>query len=235
MTPFRRDDAALDARRTDAYLEGLLAARERGGADAPADAALDPEIRRAARRLAAEPGRVHPSFRFEERLAARLAAAAAGLRAGSLTDEPAHGPAGRLATERVADRLITLPVAAALDPRPLGPAVVADERTLRELLAGLPGAALALLPVRPVIGARGTLPVLPALPVLPGRASRPMLIGGALTSALSLAGAALVAWRWTHPQLGPMARAVRAAHPGRGRRAVGAGRPLPPGLGGGLA
>jgi hypothetical protein len=39
----------------------------------------------------------------------------------------------------------------------------------------------------------------------------PLLIGGALTSAaLSLAGAAYVAWRVRHPQAGPMARAVRA-------------------------
>lgn len=40
---------------------------------------------------------------------------------------------------------------------------------------------------------------------------RPLLIGGALTSAaLSLAGAAYVAWRIRHPQTSPMARAVRA-------------------------
>ena len=40
---------------------------------------------------------------------------------------------------------------------------------------------------------------------------RPLLIGGAITSAaISLAGAAYVAWRIRHPQLGPMARAVRA-------------------------
>lgn len=40
---------------------------------------------------------------------------------------------------------------------------------------------------------------------------RPLLIGGALTSAaLSIAGAAYVAWRIRHPQTSPMARAVRA-------------------------
>jgi hypothetical protein len=40
---------------------------------------------------------------------------------------------------------------------------------------------------------------------------RPLLIGGALTSAaLSIAGAAYVAWRIRHPQMSPMARAVRA-------------------------
>jgi hypothetical protein len=46
---------------------------------------------------------------------------------------------------------------------------------------------------------------------------RPLLIGGALTSAaLSLAGAAFVAWWRTRPAT-PMARAVRAV--GRGRLA----------------
>ena len=46
---------------------------------------------------------------------------------------------------------------------------------------------------------------------------RPLLIGGALTSAaISLAGAAFVAWRLAHPgrAASPMARAVRAAHAG---------------------
>jgi hypothetical protein len=45
---------------------------------------------------------------------------------------------------------------------------------------------------------------------------RPLLIGGALTSAaLSLAGAAYVAWRRTRPPSTPMARAVRAVARGR--------------------
>ena len=46
---------------------------------------------------------------------------------------------------------------------------------------------------------------------------RPLLIGGAaLTSAaLSLAGAAWVAWRWRRPVGSPMARAVRAVARGR--------------------
>ncbi len=40
---------------------------------------------------------------------------------------------------------------------------------------------------------------------------RPLLIGGALTSAaLSLAGAVYVAWRLNRPAGGPMARAARA-------------------------
>ena len=40
---------------------------------------------------------------------------------------------------------------------------------------------------------------------------RPVVIGGVLTSAaISLAGAAYVAWRRGHPQADPMSRAVRA-------------------------
>ena len=40
---------------------------------------------------------------------------------------------------------------------------------------------------------------------------RPLLVGGALTSAaLSLAGAAYVAWRLSRPSVAPMARAARA-------------------------
>jgi len=45
----------------------------------------------------------------------------------------------------------------------------------------------------------------------PREVGRPLLIGGAITSAaISLAGAAYVAWRITHPQASPMVRAARA-------------------------
>ena len=45
---------------------------------------------------------------------------------------------------------------------------------------------------------------------------RPLLVGGALTSAaLSIAGAAYVAWRLSRPGIDPMARAVRAASKAR--------------------
>jgi hypothetical protein len=44
-------------------------------------------------------------------------------------------------------------------------------------------------------------------------AVRPLLVGGALTSAaLSLAGAAYVAWRLSRPGAAPMARAIRAVN-----------------------
>jgi hypothetical protein len=48
------------------------------------------------------------------------------------------------------------------------------------------------------------------------RGSRPLIIGGAMASAaISIAGAAWVAWRRSRPGGSPMARAVRAAHAAR--------------------
>jgi hypothetical protein len=56
--------------------------------------------------------------------------------------------------------------------------------------------------------------------------SRPILIGGALTSAaISIAGAAWVAWRRSRAPQSPMARAARAA-----RQARLSGAPRPRGL-----
>ena len=65
--------SSRDARRTERYLDGLMEAAERGAAEAPMDLDLDPTILLAARELRAGLVRVHPSFRFEEGLAARLA------------------------------------------------------------------------------------------------------------------------------------------------------------------
>ena len=76
----QRDNLEVEALVADRYLDSLLAARERHAADAPADATLDPDVRNTARLLEAELGRVHPSFRFEERLANELHARAARLR-----------------------------------------------------------------------------------------------------------------------------------------------------------
>ena len=80
------DRVEADALRTDRYLEALLASSERGAADAPADADLEAGIREVARRLHAEAVRIHPSFRFEERLARRLAEAAAETRLAAAVD-----------------------------------------------------------------------------------------------------------------------------------------------------
>jgi len=72
-----RDAAQVDALVADRYLDALLAAGDRRADDAPADAALAPDLRHAARVLRRSLVRVHPSFRFEERLATRLADLAA--------------------------------------------------------------------------------------------------------------------------------------------------------------
>jgi hypothetical protein len=78
VTPFERDGTEVEALLTDLYLERVLA---RAGTDVgPGDAELDPALRRASDRLRRDLTRVHPSFRFEERLAVRLAEAAAAAR-----------------------------------------------------------------------------------------------------------------------------------------------------------
>jgi hypothetical protein len=78
MTPFERDGTEVEALLTDLYLERVLA---RAGTDlGPGDADLDPALRAASDRLRRDLTRVHPSFRFEERLALRLAEAAAAAR-----------------------------------------------------------------------------------------------------------------------------------------------------------
>ncbi|HYN48154.1 MAG TPA: hypothetical protein VER83_04760, partial [Candidatus Nanopelagicales bacterium] len=144
----------------------------------------DPALRRAALRLRDELVRVHPSFRFEERLARRLAEAAAGMRlavaaGGEGVILPFPGAAGTFGAGN--------PPAG--DP-PVGGPRGDDPRTAAASDTGRP---------------------------LP---RRPLLVGGAVTSAaLSLAGAAFVAWRFTRgAPTDPMARAVRLARAARAAR-----------------
>ncbi|HEU4671858.1 MAG TPA: hypothetical protein VFS32_03080 [Candidatus Limnocylindrales bacterium] len=85
-----RDATEVEALRTDRYLDALLAAADRRASGALAPAALDPGVRRAIHRLRRDLVRVHPSFRFEERLAARLAEAAAAIEGGAPGFTPAH-------------------------------------------------------------------------------------------------------------------------------------------------
>ena len=147
-----RDSSEIDALVTDRYLETLLAAHARGADSAPTGTYPPDAIRSTAERLARDLPRLHPSFRFEEALAARLADAAWRMRAAT-----AAGAEG-----------VVVPL-----PDPAGPdgAPVPD----------------------------------------PHFVVRPLIIGGALTSAaLSLAGAVYVAWRLNRPTDSPMARAARA-------------------------
>ena len=166
MTAFERDGAEVEALLTDLYLESVLA---RIGTDhGPADARLDPLLRNASDRLRRDLVRVHPSFRFEERLAARLAELAAAMRMPA-----AAGGEGRVVPLRGA---AGAPLDDASDP--FGEDDPEAER--REL-------------------------------------ARPLIIGGALTSAISLAGAVYVAWRRAHPgrAASPMVRAARAVRTAR--------------------
>jgi hypothetical protein len=150
-----RDGSEVEALVTDRYLEALLAAHARGADRGPTPRDPDDDLRRTADRLARDLPRFHPSFLFEEALAARLGAVAARM---------------RLPTAAGAEGLVV--------PLPVDP------------LTDLPDDA-------------------DDGPAASGR--RPLLIGGALTSAaLSLAGAAYVAWRMNRPAVDPMVRAARA-------------------------
>jgi hypothetical protein len=154
-------DGENEAFIVDRYLESLLARR-------PADLTdLPPQLRSTAEALIDALPRYHPSFRFEESLAARLAG----------MSDPASAP------------------------DPTGAAAAAGE--------------LIPFPATPAIPATPARPAIPATPVTdlrPATMRRPTVIGGVLTSAaISLAGAAYVAWRRSRPPADPMARAVRAA------------------------
>jgi hypothetical protein len=154
-----RDGGEIEAFIVDRYLESLLSRH-------PADVDGVPiELRATAQRLAAGLPRHHPSFRFEERLALRLAEVAARMRLPA-----AAGAEG-----------VVVPIAARRPDPAAGTGPAGDG----EAPDGRPTT------VRPVVP--------------------PVVIGGVLTSAaISLAGAAIVAWRRGHPAADPMARAIRA-------------------------
>lgn len=176
MTAGPRDGGEIDALVTDRYLESLLAL----GVGDPSDAALDgipparlrPDVRLVSDRLRRDLPRFHPSFRFEERVALRLAEIAAAMRIPQ-----ASGGEGAVVPISIASR--GRATATPIDPDEL---VVLFDGPFDERLERM----------------------------------RPLLIRGALTSAaLSIAGAAYVAWRRTRPADTPMARAVRAVARGR--------------------
>jgi len=76
VIPLARDAGEIDALITDRYLDTLLAGRTDPADPAP----IEEAVRLVSRRLAGDLPRFHPSFRFEERLALRLAEAAAAMR-----------------------------------------------------------------------------------------------------------------------------------------------------------
>jgi hypothetical protein len=186
-----------DARRTERYLNGLLGADDRRALQVPSDADLDPAVLAAARELRAGLTRVHPSFRFEDSLSARLSVSAARLKAGLPVEDAATQDVwGTVAPFRSNSTAAAQDVAT--------PAIIAA----------------------PAARSRG-LRAADAFRRLPdsARPSRPLLVGGVgvgVASAISI-GAVYVAWRYSHPASGRMGRAVKAAHSrsghsGQGRR-----------------
>lgn len=195
MTLLGRDVVEIEALVTDRYLDALLmeadpvgpdpmaagtAQRHRPwfltalglGADQAAPLPLDSGVRLASERLTRDLPRFHPSFRFEERLAVRLAEAAASMH---------------------------LPLAAG------------GESVSRGVPLPRPIARVAGVPAGP--DDHSTHDSRPR-----ASAPRPILVSGAVAaSALSLAGAAWVAWRRARVHGSPMARAARAAHGMRDR------------------
>jgi hypothetical protein len=200
-----RDAAQVDALVADRYLDALLAAGDRRADDAPADATLAPDLRHAARVLRRSLVRVHPSFRFEERLATRLADLAAA-QSGSALAAAGGGTMIQFPG----------PSAAAADPSAgaAGAMSVAGDPLLEAIL-------------------RGDLD--PADETATGRAAsgpvdrRPMIVGGAAitSAAISIVGVAFVAWRASRPDARPgtglMGRAARSAHARRAAGLAGAG------------
>ena len=178
-----------DARRTERYLDELMAADQRRVSEFPVDTDMDPAIRLAARERRAELVRVHPSFRFEEALAARLAAGAMRLRAG-----------------------LRVEIAEA-DGVPATPGTMSAFRSHSTTAQG--GAVTAIppdtAPAQPQAVASAS--ALRRLPEMAARQSRPLIVGGVgMASAAISIGAVYVAWRHSHQASGRMGRAARTAH-----------------------
>jgi hypothetical protein len=174
-----------------------MAADDRRARAVPMDTELDPAILLAARELRVGLTRVHPSFRFEDSLAARLAAGAERLKAGLPVEETSStGGWGTVAPFR-------------------SHASAAQAAATPEIVAA------------PAARSRGIWPAAAfrLLPEKASRPSRQLVGGvgvGVAGAAISL-GAVYVAWRYSHPASGRMGRAVKAAHSrsahsGQGRR-----------------
>ena len=186
MRAFLGEPLTVDALRSDAYVESLLASAERRAPAVPTDVDLDPEVGATARLLQSTLVRVHPSFRFEERLAGRLADVAAAMRRDAAMAQGV--PANALVSAGAGDGSVLA------FPGHASPIDGSVEGSLRDLgVAARPvvawasaGAIAASLVAR--------LPV-PATAVRPD--SGPTIAGAvAITSAaISIGAAAVVAWR----------------------------------------
>jgi hypothetical protein len=167
-----------EALRTDAYLDRIIATRGQSLMDVPTEVRPDAAVADAASLLRRALVRFHPSFRFEERLAARLAAVAEQDRGADRTGRGA---------------LVALPV---------NREVQAADRS------GQPSDPSA--PAGPSVrSGTGTAPS------SGGDGRSRLLLSGAIASGVSIAGAALYAWRRSRPPAGAFSRAARAVHGSR--------------------
>ena len=82
MSVDRRDVGEIEALITDRYLDSILAVQpaDLDGPIGDPDSSVGAAVRAVSRRLSTDLPRFHPSFRFEERLALRLAEVAASIR-----------------------------------------------------------------------------------------------------------------------------------------------------------
>jgi hypothetical protein len=129
----RRDVGEVEALITDRYLDSLLALHPAdGGTAEDPSRSVGAAVRAVSRRLATDLPRFHPSFRFEERLALRLAEVAATMRLPAA----ASGEGGAVEIRQIQ------PVFA--DPLRVPVAVPDDDRDPRPLLIGGAVAASAL-------------------------------------------------------------------------------------------
>ena len=175
MTFPSRDAIEVEALRTDRYLEALL-----GGVPTAIDAGTtDGGVAVAAAHLTSGLVRVHPSFRFEEELSARLATAAAAM--------------GATTTRRGPAPVVPFPSAAGAG----GPEAAAAMRGAGSVGRFGPVALpVVALPLAADLGHLRAAGLATALGV--DRLPAPLLLGGAIASGVSLAGAAVVGWHVAH-------------------------------------
>jgi hypothetical protein len=139
---------ARNARRTERFLDGLMEAEERGATDAPMDVDLDPAVLFAARELRADLVRAHPSFRFEEGLASRLAQTA-----GRMSNSGHHSQPGRSGSMTSFEARRTVEIGSArraadqTQPEPAPPRPTLHSRSSRPLVVGGVGVASAAISI----------------------------------------------------------------------------------------
>jgi hypothetical protein len=182
----------------DAYIEALLASGSGAASlEAATTAPVDPHTARAVQALADGLVRFHPSFRFEERLAVRLREAARGRIAAGTSWVPGEPPVflgthtvGIVAAEAAGTG--DTPVRVEADQVARGAAI--GPFAIPDLGHAIPDLGHALPDIGREVGR--AVERVERVPI-------PVLLGGAIASGVSLAGAAIVAWRLSRRTLLP--------------------------------